>query len=713
MKKYIYVSIAFASVLQIISCSGTLTEQGETGYLGISLLKDSEVFVKSVEAPAEDMVFSIAVYKGEELVASADDHRTVTADNPLELAAGTYRILASSGDSSAEAAFDSPLYAGETDVTVFPERMNRAEVVAALSNVMVTVSFDSSLTGMFAAYSVVVCNSSGKGLTFSSDNGNLDRTGYVRADGTLSWTLTLEDSDGETYTKTVTYSGVKAQQHYALRFAIADDAGDAGYGAFRLIVDDSMSEKEYDIQIDFSDDVRIETGDGFELAAHNYYHEGDNASKVFAFTAEKGIRSLAVMGTEETLARESVSYELVDASAETIGMLAEKGIRVSSVAYGAVTAYADVTDFVASLPAGTYSLTFCLYDTMDKMAKTDFVFTVVADACVEIGSAAPWAKFAVVDGRWTSDKVPDGMTFSYRKASDEFWTDVPESALELDEDAGTYSAVIRPLVPETLYYVKAVSSYGRETDCIEFRTESAGVISNMGFDDWWQNGKVWYPYVQNASEKVWDSANKATGDFKGSLTTPEESIVVSGKAAKLVSAYAVIAFAAGNIYTGQFNRIDGMGADLDWGTPFASRPLALKGHYNYKPAVINRTKAPYDSCKGKMDKCQIQILLTDWDAPFNVNTSNGKFVDFENDEHIIAYAKYESGDATDGYREFTLPLVYRSHRRPKYIVITCCASYLGDYFTGGEGSTLYVDEFSFEYDPANLSPEEEAQVNYR
>ena len=29
---------------------------------------------------------------------------------------------------------------------------------------------------------------------------------------------------------------------------------------------------------------------------------------------------------------------------------------------------------------------------------------------------------------------------------------------------------------------------------------------------------------------------------------------------------------------------------------------------------------------------------------------------------------------------------------------SACASYLGDYFTGGVGSLLYVDEFEFVYD---------------
>jgi hypothetical protein len=35
---------------------------------------------------------------------------------------------------------------------------------------------------------------------------------------------------------------------------------------------------------------------------------------------------------------------------------------------------------------------------------------------------------------------------------------------------------------------------------------------------------------------------------------------------------------------------------------------------------------------------------------------------------------------------------------PTYLIVVCSASKYGDYFTGGAGSVLYVDDFSLEYD---------------
>ena len=89
------------------------------------------------------------------------------------------------------------------------------------------------------------------------------------------------------------------------------------------------------------------------------------------------------------------------------------------------------------------------------------------------------------------------------------------------------------------------------------------------------------------------------------------------------------------------------------------------------------------------------------DNPFTVDTANGIFFDqTQANEDIIAYARYESSDDTGGqYREFSLELEYwRPDATPEYAIVISCASYLGNYFTGGVGSVMYVDEFEFIYD---------------
>ena len=91
------------------------------------------------------------------------------------------------------------------------------------------------------------------------------------------------------------------------------------------------------------------------------------------------------------------------------------------------------------------------------------------------------------------------------------------------------------------------------------------------------------------------------------------------------------------------------------------------------------------------------MKVTDWDEPFKVTPPN-KLVDFEGDPSIIGYGKVVFDKETTKYEKFTLDIEYRNDRTPKYVVIVASSSALGDYFTGGEGSVLYLDEFSFKYE---------------
>lgn len=319
---------------------------------------------------------------------------------------------------------------------------------------------------------------------------------------------------------------------------------------------------------------------------------------------------------------------------------------------------------------------------------------------LEVTSVNAWASKAFVTANHDGSGDP---YIEFRRTSDDSWTKL----VGLVVTSAGVSGEMTGLQPDTEYEVRAVNGDDESAPYL-FRTERALQLANMSFDEWYEDKKVWYPYASGLSypASVWDSANPGAAALIGSSTTPEETFVVSGKAARLESKYAVIAFAAGNIYTGKFGNIAGVGAELEWGVPFQCRPTALKGYYNYAPKPIDRLNASKleaggydpDELSGAMDKCQIQVFLADWTAPFHINTTTGRFVDMDA-EYIIASARLETDEATGSdYKEFRLDLNYRDvKRKPAYVVISACASYLGDYFTGGVGSLLYIDEFEFIY----------------
>lgn len=708
--------LCLASALLVMAACNSVVlneEVQSVGYLSVSLGTDDEVTTKAVVAPSQDMAFRIEVYKGTELVTEVADHRTVSQSAPIVLRVGKYKVKAVYGDN--QAGFDAPYYVGETEVTITKDDFSTADITCTLANVMVTVDFEQSIKDNFKSYSVFVEDGTGAGITFSSTSANLDAVGYIPATGTLKWKLTLVNNEGENYVANDAYTDVKARQHYDLKFGLSENVGAGGYAAIKLVVDNTLIEQEFEIELDFSESElpKVSTNDGFDLTNEMSVLVGDTSKKELTFNAAEGIRSfvLALDDEVQTRASDMVWYELVEASPDVISALAAKGIKTASIQHGATSVVIDITDYVSSLPTGNFNIDATLYDYKGHVVKCPMDFSVISDVDADMVSLTPWAKFAIAKGKYFAAAAPEGTTFMYKKVSDAAWMTLSTSAITINSASKTFEAEIGDLQAGADYVIKAVSAADVNTREVEFRTESAETLYNMSFDDWYKSGQVWYPYAQGANPSVWDSANPGAADFIGSSTTPAEgSDAIKGKAARMESMDAIITFAAGNLFVGSFVDISGIGAKLKWGVPFTSRPVALRGWYKYSPKTINAGEKAY---KGQMDKAQITIALADWTAPFDINTTDGKFVDFSAD-YIIAYGRLESSDAYSEYVEFTIPLEYRSLTKiPKYIVISAASSYLGDYFTGGEGSTLYVDEFSFEYDVTKLTDQQKAKVHYK
>lgn len=320
---------------------------------------------------------------------------------------------------------------------------------------------------------------------------------------------------------------------------------------------------------------------------------------------------------------------------------------------------------------------------------------------VGIDRVDPWTCSAFVRGTTNGQGTP---VIEYRKESEEEWN----VWNKLTVTGTSVLADITGLEEGTTYVVR-LTNQADISEEMTFTTGSAEQLPNLSFDQWHMNGAAWMPNASDAPY-VWDSANPGTAALGTVPTTPEENDVVKGKAARLETTTAMGMLAAGNIYVGQFVKVAGLGAELDWGYPFTARPLALKGYYKYAPKPIDMAKDPYKGLIGQSDECQIQILLADWPDRFRINTSKKQFVDFENDKHIIAHGSLTSSSSDAEYVSFTIPLVYRNGRTPEYIVIVGAASRYGDYFTGGKGSVLKLDEFELVYDPAELTEEEYKEV---
>lgn len=337
------------------------------------------------------------------------------------------------------------------------------------------------------------------------------------------------------------------------------------------------------------------------------------------------------------------------------------------------------------------------------------------DASAAVLSANPWAKFAYLKAESVNPGGADISTlkFQYRVKDTEAWTDATATK-ETVEGADIYTGKATKLEPATTYEYRLVNTDASFESSGEFTTEEAKELYNGGFELWETVDKTIYPGSKaeaGNTTSFWNTSNPGTsqgiGATGGALnpTTGVTSPIVEGKyAAELKSAYKFIAFAAASLYTGNFLGLSGMSANMEFGKPFTSRPIALKGHYKYTPKVINHVKRTPEGVtiiqNETMDQCAIFIALAKKSFTFN-NEKEEEYIDYENDPNIIAYGELPSGAATsgEGYTEFSIPLKYNNLTDvPTHIIVVCSASKYGDYMTGGEGSTLYVDDFSLVYD---------------
>lgn len=694
----------------LLSCSHDgLRDNGE-GWLCARVYEDDALDVRIPQLRSGNdgtPVFSLTVYDAKDVRKAYLEDCSVLADNPLALPAGRYTAVVSSAETGA-AAFGAPFYTGSTGFSIVSGEVANIDITAAVANTKVTVEYDDAVKDNFSSYDFTVSNGHGE-LVFSNSDGTADEDGWFSVTGTLSWTLSLVNNDGQKYRDlTGTLEDVKAKEHYKFRWSLETEPDGIGAGAVSIVLDDSMNEKEFTLELDPDDtSVPVISAD-FDYSGLVQTEAGDASSRTITVSSEDGFSSL-LFTYSDPADFSSRSVELAGASEEVLSALSSAGISVSAVQESSAEATIDISAYISSLPVGRFSLGLTAIDRGNSFAEQAFDFEIISNLDAEIISAAPWAMFADVSGRWFAIEKPQGLSFQYRKSSDSVWTDYA-GEISADDQSRTYGARLTGLEPGTEYSVRAVSAEDKETKEITFTTEKADSVPNMSFDAWYQDGDAWYPNA-DADNFWWDSANGGTKTLSIYPTTPaeEEYIYAKGEgknAAKLQSKEAMlVGLAAGNIYTGRFIKavmsLSNPGAELDWGVPFTSRPLALTGYYHYIPVTVN--KGDYNGMSGKTDIGQVQVMLTDWSSPFRVSTADGQFVNPQTDKGIIAYGTMDL-NATGSYQPFTIELEYRDTSRvPKYIVIVAAASKYGDYFTGGVGSTLYLDEFSFIYDPEALS----------
>ncbi len=338
------------------------------------------------------------------------------------------------------------------------------------------------------------------------------------------------------------------------------------------------------------------------------------------------------------------------------------------------------------------------------------------------GAEVIWLKAVGVDGAKTG--------FRYRVKGDTDWIEADESWYS--STGGTIEVTLRHLAPQTEYEVVGYAqAEGKEEMTSEVKTLTTSEtfpLPNHNFEEWEKYDNVWYPgilkeimqdgkLVKDTKSPWWGTGNPASKIANVNLTEPSSAVLppnATGYSVQMksqnVGLFGIAKFAAGNLFSGAFGKIQGTNGLVDFGRPYTLRPTGLRGWVKYQQGIIDTPDVPDPNVPkaGAPDEGKIFIALGDWDStvyggtpdsPVRVDTSNKSTFFTPENAGIIAYGEAIYTKPVNEWEEFEIPLVYRDFdRTPTHIIIVATGSRFGDYFVGSTGTTMWVDDFELLYD---------------
>ena len=648
-----------------------------------------------------------------DFIKSYSDYIDEVKGKKIVLPVGTYTISVKSNQSE-EAGWEKPFYSGSKEITIQSGEITSVQIVCKISNTKVAVEYAGNLANYFSRYETTVSNTSGS-LLYTRDE---TRAGFFKAEK-LTADLRLVNLDGNEFTMQRVFPDIKEQYFYKIKYSLDDGGGneEAGADFDGIIVDEKADTIYYGIFIKeedlFGKSAPKLTLDGF-TENKIVYKKADNPvvpEHSLTIEAPNGIKQLKVKTTSFQFA-DIPSFDLCNLTDAARTRLQQLGFPIQEVKDKqeltfVLTDFAKALDPASATQMATHTFTFSVLDNLHQETTVQFIYEIRPNVNVTTEEPVVWAKFVTLRGN-SIDR--DNIGFMFKKKAD---TDFQRyDATIYNEQTGDFSLLlIENIMPGTEYEYYAVSGTDAQGDVKTFTTSPIVNLKNNTFDEWFKNGKTWFPNVDVS--KWWDSGNTGANTAgENNPTSPEESVVVKGKAAKLQSTWigfiGIGAFASASMFTGNFVDIDGTNGILSFGQPFTAKPTKLTGYYKYTPVNIDYmeqwdSKVDPDLKSGDSDQCIIYIALCTKNYEIRTNPKSRQLFD-PNDASVIAYGELVakeavSGEEANGYKKFSIDIKYRkTDVTPSYIVVVAAASRYGDYFTGGKGSTLYIDEFNLEYD---------------
>lgn len=687
---------------------GTTAEGSLT--LTASVNTDMKVISRAVE---DELIQKCMVWISNDkgLIRRYDSYDEIPT-SPINLLTGHYVAEAWTGD-SVPASWDQRWFKGREEFDINKGATTNVELVCKIANVGASVKYADEIDQILTEYSITVGHQGGK-LVFE---GKEERRGYFMMpsfDKNLSYELNATQIDGSKINFVGTVENATPGYEYRINVLYTPSESEVGGGIITIEVDGQEMEVNSDIQLVAAPKI---VGYGFDIANPIMAEEGLVGRRTVYFSSATKITHILLTSSlfRNIDVIEGDDFELLGMSQEALDAINGAGIN-----YKYHTDKDNDTEtliqlnfeevFTNTLGNGEYTIGIEATDDNGKTSHATMTI-IVSDAPVITAGTSNVSYFSATLTGNASKAGVENIGFNYRVKGQNEWLTV-----EADYTAGLqFAAVLEGLKDNTTYEYTATSGTYASPVVYEFTTLSAQ-LPNSGFEDWGTTGNVVIPAKDYAST-FWDTGNHGSSTMGKMVTDKSVTYKHSGTysaylKSQFVGTFGIGRFAAGNIFAGKYLGTEGMDGVLGWGRPFTLTPKSVKVWIKYNPGVADNNGSGSYLSRGSTDQGIIYMALLDgsndpknvykdeqW--PFVVKTKSSAQQLFSKDEaNVIAYGEYIIEKATDGSGmvQIEFPLnYYRPGETPAYVIFVASASRYGDYFQGGEGSELYIDDIELIY----------------
>lgn len=651
---------------------------------------------------------------------------------------GEYLAEALCGD-SVPASFTEHYLKGETKFEVSEKQIStQVSIECKLANVVTSIDY-SELSETIAKSLKVEVNSSIGKLVFQG--ADLNQTGYMmmpcdpetgEREKVLNYTVAGKDIDGSDFEVKGEIIDVIPAHEYKIVLKQDKPQDNIGGANIRIEI------REYELEVD--ETVLIHDKPEFSWANSNLNLDGQlyNKDKEFSnqslFAAAYDKFESLVLSTENEALKNALggygAIDMVSSSSEVKEQLKALGIEIEDGKKGLYQQFriGFTSSWLNSLDNANkeYVLNLTAKDSRGMMNSMK-----IRIATSEQALDAPFVmntdywKQNLLSIKTNSVQIPyntydnvENLTLKHKKSDSEEWNFVK---LDNSVTRGMHTYELKDLEPNTSYDVQFVGgkitegNYQFESEIATIKTEEIFQIPNSSMENWWlYNNKIWMPNL-DASNEFWDSGNHGStliGNENDNLTTQFTGFYHEGGScarlqSKFVGVLTIGKLGSGNIFTGKYAGTSGTNGKIDFGREYnGTHPSKVRVWVNYRPAkAVNRKGANKEYIpEGEYDKGQIYIALSDQIKRVDTSDASTLVTQEKAPELFLAYGEktFEGDFGEENKLEMVeIPFEYFEKANtvaPKYLIIVCCASKYGDYFSGGDGSMMYVDDFELVYE---------------